>query len=218
MASVEELKQDCLEIEKLLNSAVRPKVKELLANNLKTLRLQCVQLEQKLLKETKKSDDEPKKAKKRPVSQISTYGWDQSEKFMKIYVTVQGVHTLDKNNVSSQFTPNSTKMIVENLNDKDFSLSIVNLNKNIDETASYHKIKTDMVVLFLKKKEIGVTWPYVTQKDQEKSVPKMDESKDPGESMMSMLQNMYESGDDEMKRTIAKAWSESRDKKADMDI
>ena len=43
----------------------------------------------------------------------------------------------------------------------------------------------------------------------------MDESKDPNESLMDMLKNMYEGGDDEMKRTIAKAWTQSRDKNPD---
>ena len=40
----------------------------------------------------------------------------------------------------------------------------------------------------------------------------MDESKNPSDSLMEMMKNMYETGDDEMKRTIAKAWTESREK------
>ena len=43
-------------------------------------------------------------------------------------------------------------------------------------------------------------------------MPKMDEAKDPGDSLMQMMKNMYETGDDDMKRTIAKAWTESREK------
>ena len=43
-------------------------------------------------------------------------------------------------------------------------------------------------------------------------MPSMDESKDPGDSLMQLMKNMYETGDDEMKRTIAKAWTESREK------
>jgi len=31
---------------------------------------------------------------------------------------------------------------------------------------------------------------------------------------MNLMKQMYEDGDDEMKRTIAKAWTEARDKKA----
>ena len=43
-------------------------------------------------------------------------------------------------------------------------------------------------------------------------MPKMDDSKDPGDSLMKLMKNMYETGDDDMKRTIAKAWTESREK------
>ena len=42
--------------------------------------------------------------------------------------------------------------------------------------------------------------------------PKMDENKDPNESLMELMKKMYDEGDDEMKRTIAKAWTENRDK------
>ena len=33
---------------------------------------------------------------------------------------------------------------------------------------------------------------------------------------MTLMKQMYEDGDDEMKRTIAKAWTESRDKNPGM--
>ena len=46
--------------------------------------------------------------------------------------------------------------------------------------------------------------------------PKMDENADPNESLMTLMKQMYEDGDDEMKRTIAKAWTESRDKNPGM--
>lgn len=40
----------------------------------------------------------------------------------------------------------------------------------------------------------------------------MDEEGDPSAGVMNLLKQMYDDGDDEMKRTIAKAWTESRDK------
>ena len=48
------------------------------------------------------------------------------------------------------------------------------------------------------------------------SKPKIDENADPNDSLMTMMKQMYEEGDDEMKRTIAKAWTESRDKNPGM--
>ena len=41
----------------------------------------------------------------------------------------------------------------------------------------------------------------------------MDEKGDPQESLMTMMKQMYEEGDDEMKRTIRKSWHESQSKK-----
>ena len=37
-------------------------------------------------------------------------------------------------------------------------------------------------------------------------------SQDPNQGLMDMMKKMYDEGDDEMKRTINKAWSESRSK------
>lgn len=47
---------------------------------------------------------------------------------------------------------------------------------------------------------------------KEPRIPKLDQSDDPSAGLMDMMRQMYEDGDDDMKRTIAKAWTESRDK------
>ena len=44
------------------------------------------------------------------------------------------------------------------------------------------------------------------------SSPTPDKTKDPNESLMEMMKKMYDEGDDEMKRSISKAWTQSRDK------
>ena len=44
------------------------------------------------------------------------------------------------------------------------------------------------------------------------NTPKADE--DPSAGIMNLMKKMYDDGDDDMKRTIAKAWTESQDKKA----
>lgn len=43
-------------------------------------------------------------------------------------------------------------------------------------------------------------------------MPKDTNDGDPSANLMNMMQKLYDEGDDEMKRTISKAWSESRDK------
>ena len=72
-----------------------------------------------------------------------------------------------------------------------------------------------MVAIFLKKNEPNKFWECITEKElkaKEKSAPKIDENADPQDSLMSMMKKMYEEGDDEMKRTISKAFVESREK------
>ena len=44
--------------------------------------------------------------------------------------------------------------------------------------------------------------------------PSFDKEEDPSTSIMKMMKQMYDDGDDEMKRTISKAWTESREKQA----
>ncbi len=74
-----------------------------------------------------------------------------------------------------------------------------------------------MVSVMLKKGSDGEKWGHLRAVEkaaaQDKiKPPKMDEGADPSAGLMSMMKQMYEDGDDEMKRTIAKAWTESRDK------
>lgn len=45
------------------------------------------------------------------------------------------------------------------------------------------------------------------------SKPNTDDNADPSEGLMNMLKKIYSEGDDEMKRTINKAWTESQEKK-----
>ncbi|KAG7275143.1 hypothetical protein CRUP_015797 [Coryphaenoides rupestris] len=45
------------------------------------------------------------------------------------------------------------------------------------------------------------------------SKPAVNDNADPSDGLMTMLKKIYTDGDDEMKRTINKAWSESQEKK-----
>lgn len=147
---------------------------------------------------------------------ITNYGWDQSDKFMKIYVTgLDGVQNIPKENVTSTYTDRSFKLEIKELNGKNHCLHVAKLLEPIAAADSYHKVKTDTVLVMLKKKEIKKTWAYVTEREKsskERKKPKMDEDKDPSEGLMDLLKQMYEDGDDEMKRMIAKSWSESQQK------
>ncbi|XP_022320022.2 calcyclin-binding protein-like [Crassostrea virginica] len=220
---VAELRQDVEEMRDLLVKATRSRVKNIIGTELRKLEHEISQLE-KAASTTVLSVEDPQK-KKRPhihTQTISNYAWDQSDKFMKIYVTIKGVHALPKERVTCEFGKRSLRLQVEVEENKCRSeLFISTLLEDIVPEECWYKIKTDTVLLMLKKSVTGKTWPYVTSgekaakkaKDNENK-SKGDDEKDPNEGMMDMLKKMYDEGDDDMKRTIAQAWTQSRDKQS----
>jgi len=152
-------------------------------------------------------------------TKITNYAWDQSEKFLKIYITLNGVHSFPTENLTADYTNKSFEFQALSSDKKNHALTIKNLLNEIVPAESYHKVKTDMVVLYLKKKNFGQQWSFVTEAEKKakepKATPKKEKEEDPGAGLMSLMKQMYDEGDDDMKRTIAKAWTEARDKKTD---
>lgn len=217
-----ELRQDVEEMRDLLVKATRSRVKDIIGVELRKLEHEVSRLE-KAAADPVSSTEVPQK-KPRPQIQtqtITNYAWDQSDKFMKIYVTIKGVHSLPKERVTCEFGKRSFRLQVEEEENKRRSeLYISTLLEDIDPEESWYKLKTDTVLLMLKKSTTGKTWPYVTSgekakkaKEDNEKKPKMDDDKDPNDSLMEMMKKMYDEGDDDMKRTIAQAWTQSKDKK-----
>lgn len=146
---------------------------------------------------------------------ITNYAWDQSEKFVKIYLTLKDVHKIPQENVEVKFTDSSFSVLVKELDGKNHQMTILNLLCPIDEKESYKKIKTDMLLVMCKK-QATKKWDCLTKvekQSKDKDKPSADDTADPSEGLMNMLKKIYSEGDDEMKRTINKAWSESQEKK-----
>nr|CAD7431814.1 unnamed protein product [Timema monikensis] len=207
------LQLDVEELNKFLVAAQRQRVKEYLISQIKSLQTEIASLKQasqhnafcniKLSASNKPSCYEVK---------LNNYAWDQSDKFVKIYVTLKNVHTLDPGNVLCDYTNRSVVLHVNGLDNKNYTLPITNLLEEINKDQSYWKVKTDNVTVFLAKKNIGSKWTHMTcseKKALDSKLPKMDGAgEDPSGGLMDMMKHMYETGDDEMKRTIAKAWTE----------
>ncbi|XP_054713980.1 calcyclin-binding protein-like [Uloborus diversus] len=150
-------------------------------------------------------------------AKMTNYAWDQSDKYLKIYLTIPAVHTFPTENVTSSFSTRSVELQALAPEGKNNVFQIKNLLNDILPSESYSKVKTDMVVLYLRK-VTAQHWGYVTEsekKAKEPKSPKVDKDEDPSQSLMTLMKQMYEDGDDEMKRTIAKAWTEARDKQTD---
>ncbi|XP_045201450.2 calcyclin-binding protein-like [Mercenaria mercenaria] len=225
MAQTNELRLDADELRKLVDAAERQRVKDILTIELRKLETE-ISLKEDAAKQSEMSQSTPQPVKpsvsqtRIPTVDIKNYAWDQSEKFMKIYATVAGVETVPKEQVTCTFNSRSFSLRCNSVNNKNYTCEVTTLMEDILPDDSYFKIKTDTVLIMLKKKETGKTWPYVTQTEKKlkdkPTKPPIDKEGDPNDSMMALMKQMYDEGDDEMKRTIAKAWTESREKKGDM--
>lgn len=160
------------------------------------------------------------KPKVLPTVTITNYAWDQSEKFVKIYLSnLKGIKSLDSDSIKLLSENNQYSVEIKNLNGKNYQYSVPKLLHEVDTFTC--KVKDDMLLLMMKKNK-AINWQYLTLRElKQKTEDNMsstasamgdDKSDDPQASIMNMMKKMYDEGDDEMKKTIAKAWTDARNK------
>ncbi|OQS07358.1 hypothetical protein THRCLA_00622 [Thraustotheca clavata] len=147
-------------------------------------------------------------------TEVSTFGWEDEgygKHKVNVYITsgIDGVGTLPPSNVTCDFTKYSFDLKIKQLNGKNYRLIRHHLDKEIDTKKSKYIYKKNRVTITLWKADEKQSWMNLTAKNLNASKPS---SSDPSAGIMDMMKNMYDEGDDEMKRTIAKAWTESRNK------
>ncbi|GIX82172.1 calcyclin-binding protein [Caerostris extrusa] len=211
------LRKDADELLRLAMLTEVENVKRILTSEASRL-VQAAEAEEKLSKVA------PKKVVQIPqrTIKLQNYGWDQSDKFLKLYVTMEGVQNFPAADITATFGEKSVQLLIhDGRKESNYLLAINNLLYPVIQAESYHKVKSDMVILFLKKTSTN-TWPCVTETEQkvkDLKTPKMDtQDEDPGANLMNLMKQMYQDGDDNMKRTIAQAWTEARDKKSSPDF
>ncbi|CAN9503455.1 unnamed protein product [Ophioblennius macclurei] len=212
---ISQLEADLQELGSILEKAERKRVQEVLKQEQKKVEKELATKRQQKELQAKREADPSAASKAAYTVKITSYAWDQSEKFVKIYLALKNVHKIPAENVEVKFTEKSLSVLIKDLDGKNHQMTIVNLLYPIDEKESYKKIKTDMVLIMCKK-QTSKKWECLTaveKQSKEKEKPTMEDNADPSDGLMNMLKKIYAEGDDEMKRTINKAWSESQDKK-----
>lgn len=230
--NIDNLQLDLEEIRNLAAQAKRPKIQQLLSIDIRKLETelqnQKEQLARKRLQETSTAKTPAPMAGdcKRYRVELKEYAWDQSDKFIKIFVTVKDVQHVPEESVNVEFTGNSFNLLINNLNNKDFTFLVNHLLYPIDPEKSYRKLKSDMVAIYLAKETQGQKWAHLTltakrlQEIKEERVGLKDSDSDPANpqaGLMKMMQQLYDNGDAETKRMINKAWHESQDKKKEIE-
>lgn len=99
---------------------------------------------------------------KRYECEIGNYAWDQSDKFVKFFIALDGVQNASEENVQVTFTPNSILLKIINVQNKDHKFEVKNLLDDINVESSYRKIKTNSVAIYAKKASEGEIFSFVS--------------------------------------------------------
>lgn len=230
--NIDNLQLDLEELRTFSAQAKRSKVQQLLSIDIRKLETELqLQKEQLASKQLQTSSTAKPPAPvagdcKRYRVELKEYAWDQSDKFIKIFVTVKDVQHVPEENVNAEFTVNSFNLLINNLNNKDFTFVVNHLLYPIDPEKSYRKLKSDMVAIYLAKATQGQKWAHLTLtakrlqeiKDERIALKEdKDGAADPQAGLMKVMQQLYDSGDSETKRMINKAWHQSQNKQKEIE-
>ena len=150
---------------------------------------------------------------------IGSMAWDQDEygkdpNFVYVYIMsgVDGVGDV-KDSVTCQFTEDSFDLKIMGLNGKNYRLKKDNLEKSIVPSESKCIVKKNKVTIKMKKVkgQYGYdSWLNLTATGPKRTAD--GKEKDPGASLMDMMKDMYDNGDDNMKKALGEAMLKSRQK------
>lgn len=143
-SALEELQKDLEEVKVLLEKSTRKRLRDTLTNEKSKIETELRNKMQQKSQKKPEFDNEKPAAVVAPLTtgytvKISNYGWDQSDKFVKIYITLTGVHQVPAENVQVHFTERSFDLLVKNLNGKNYSMIVNNLLKPISVESSSKK-------------------------------------------------------------------------------
>ncbi|KAL3616894.1 hypothetical protein CASFOL_039288 [Castilleja foliolosa] len=214
MANNEDFALDLKELKQLQSIAKRPRVVSLLSTeicNLEKLSNEVASAQTAApisVVNTPNPISTVPKASPNPVlnySTLSSFSWDQDSDKLKIYISLEGVN---QEKIEADFKPTSFDLKLHDVQGKNYRCTVPKLNKEIVPEKCKLIVKPKRVVVTLIKASKG-NWLDLHFKE-DKLKPSLGKEKDPMAGIMDLMKNMYEEGDEDMKKTIAKAWTDAR--------
>lgn len=204
----DEFALDLEELRQLQSIAKRPRIVSLISSEIRNL--------EKLSKEAVSAPPQiPTPIATAPVvpsapaalkyATLPSFSWDQDDDKVKVYISLEGVQ---QEKIETEFKPMSFDVKFHDVQGKNYRCAISKLNKEIVPDKCKVLVKPTRCIITLVKASKG-NWLDLHFKE-DKLKPNLDKERDPMAGIMDLMKNMYEEGDDEMKRTIAKAWTDAR--------
>jgi calcyclin binding protein len=145
---------------------------------------------------------------------IDSYAFSDASETARIIIS--DVEGLDQAQI--EFSPTERAFTITVLRESqglpNLRLTVDSLKKIVPGESRYTKKGKTLTVILKKKK--SATWTKLKKTKSGIKKPKPGETKksdDPSAGLMDMMKKMYDEGDDEMKRTMQKAWWEAQNKK-----
>lgn len=223
--STSSLDTEITETESLLVQAQTPGVKKLLQNHLANLKNRILELSKPA------PAPSPAPVPSAPVSSavppkiptiqkagafvpITDFAWDQGDhgsKDISIFIDLPDVGTA-KDRVNCVFGKHSIDLTIMDLNGKNYRLINENLEKDIVPNECKTIVKANKIVLKLIKHKGQYSyesWTQLTSKKPRDAAEEAKKKDNPTGGIMDMMKEMYDSGDDQMKKIIGEAMLKS---------
>jgi len=128
---------------------------------------------------------------------------------ISVYVPLNGIGKHDKSKITCELKSTSFDLVVADFEGRSYRLLNDNLEKDIDPSKSKYVVKPNKIIIKLGKVkgEYGYdSWTQLTAKKKKTS----EEKKDPTAGIMDLMKDMYDSGDDNMKKMIGETMYKQR--------
>jgi calcyclin binding protein len=148
-----------------------------------------------------------------PWTEITTFALDlggYDKPLVTVDVRLKGIEALPKESITCDFTEASFDLKILGLDGTNYRFLRTNLDKDIVPAESEVKVKKNHVIVSLKKVkgEYGYdSWTDLCAKGKRNPTKK---DSNPQESIMGMMKDLYDDGDDNMKKIIGEAMYKSQ--------
>lgn len=147
-----------------------------------------------------------------PIDRFAFDAGGYNAPFVTLYIDLPLVGTIPRQNISCDFTSDSFDLIVKDLWGKSYRLCKDSLEKDIDPTKSKIVVKANKVVVKLAKVQQSDYggYDYWSKLTDPKKKDKGKAAADPSSSIMDMMKQMYDEGDDNIKKVIGETMMKQR--------
>ncbi|CAF1095556.1 unnamed protein product [Rotaria sordida] len=148
---IQEVSIDIDEIKRVIDYTTRPRIKQNLELQQRKFEKELSQLQEKLQKQQQAAAEAAERAARASTiptatqsytKDISVYAWDQTDKFVKIYVqNLDGIGSLPENQVQCSFEKRGFHLQIQNLKNINYFLKILGLLHDIEPGQSTFKVR-----------------------------------------------------------------------------